>query len=391
MPSYNRAPARALPDSAAVAHSRRLVEHIRASIDAAGGWLPFDRYMEAALYTPGLGYYVAGAPKFGAAGDFVTAPELGPVFGRTLARQVAEALERLGGGDLFEFGAGSGALAAVLLPELARLGRLPEHYRILEPAAELRRRQRERLGALPADLGARVDWVEGLPERLHGIVLANEVLDAMPVHRFLIQEGIREIQVGWDGDGFVERAGRVSSPGLSRAVAGLQAEGLARDPGYASEVNLRLGPWIAALAESLEAGLLLILDYGYPRREYYLRERRQGTLICHYRHHAHADPYFLPGLQDITANVDFSALAQAGREAGLELLGYTTQAHFLLGCGLDEVVAGLNGNERLDGIQQAKQLVLPQIMGERFQVMALGRGIEGPLRGFRLRDLRDRL
>jgi SAM-dependent MidA family methyltransferase len=383
------------PDPAARAHSARLEAQIRSQMEAAGGRLPFDRFMDLALYAPGLGYYVAGSRKLGAEGDFVTAPELSPLFGACLARPCAQVLAELGGGDILELGAGSGALAVSLLEALAEVGSLPGRYLILEPSPELQERQREAVAGLDPALGARVQWLQELPRRLRGLVLANEVLDAMPVHRFQIWDGaIMEVYVSWDAEGFREWVGPPESPGLVAAVAELQAAGLAVDEGYGSELNLRLGPWLAALGQGLEAGALLLIDYGYPRPVYYLAERSMGTLMCHYRHRAHPDPYVLVGLQDITAHVDFSAQAGAGRAADLELLGYSTQAHFLLGCGLDELLSRTLTQDpfsRMRQLQQAKQLILPDAMGERFQAMALGRGLQQPLPGFQLRDLRGRL
>lgn len=379
------------PDPAARAISERLGTRIREAIAESGGRLPFERFMELALYAPGLGYYVAGAHKFGPGGDFVTAPEVSPLFGRCLAAQCAEALERLGGGDILEFGAGSGALAAELLAELERRDALPARYRILEPSPELRERQRARLAERLPHLIARCDWLERLPQGLRGVVIANEVLDAMPVQRFRIGEQgeIEELFVIAHAEGFAEVGAPPQSPGLIEAVRVLQAAGLARAPGYSSERNPHLGPWMRALAESLDAALVLLIDYGQPRAVYYHPERAMGTLMCHARHQAHHDPYRDPGLQDITAHVDFSAAAEAAEAAGLQLAGFTTQAHFLIGCGIDALLA-----EHPDALELslgAKQLLLPTAMGEAFKVLGLERRLGGPWRGFSVRDLRDAL
>ena len=350
--------------------------------------------MELALYAPGLGYYVAGAQKFGAEGDFVTAPEISPLFGRCIARQCREVLDVLGGGDVLELGAGSGALAADLLSALLANSGFSGRYLILEPSPELRARQRALLAERVPVLVDRICWLERLPEAFTGVVLANEVADAMPVHRFRIREdgSAGEVMVGPRGDRWEEQAADPVSPGLEGAVRALQSEGLAVTPGYGSEINLRLRPWIAALAGALRRGLVLVIDYGYPRREYYHPERSEGTLLCHHRHRAHGDPYRYIGLQDITANVDFTALAEAGAEAGLGVAGYTTQAHFLIGCGLDALLAdAMEGDGGVELILGAKQLVLPSAMGERFCVFALTKGIEGSWRGFSVRDLRGRL
>jgi SAM-dependent MidA family methyltransferase len=382
------------PDAAARACSDRLVQCLRAQMQQQGGELPFDRFMELALYAPGLGYYAAGSQKFGAAGDFVTAPEISPLFGRALARQCAEVLGHLGAGDVLEFGAGSGALAISLIQELAALKQLPERYWILETSADLRQRQQAAIAGLPSALAARVHWLDGLPDALRGVVLANEVLDAMPVHRFQMVAGVvGEVVVHWDGAAFVERI-RPAAAALCAAVDELRRSGCALGDGYASEINLRAKPWSEALARALRQGVALLIDYGYTRQEYYLPERSMGTLMCHYRHRAHADPYWLPGLQDITAHVDFSALAQAATAAGLQVAGYSTQGNFLLGCGLDDILAASDASDvgrHMDLVQQAKRLVLPSAMGERFQVLGLSKAYHQPLSGFALRDRRERL
>ncbi len=386
-------PAHGAADSADLAThlSAQLHDRIRAAIARADGRLPFDRFMELALYAPGLGYYVAGAPKFGPGGDFVTAPELSPLFGQCVAAQCAEVLERLGGGDLFEFGAGSGALAVQVLQELDRLGALPHRYWILEPSPDLQDRQRARLGAEVPRLAERCDWLTELPRELRGVVLANEVLDAMPVQRFRVREdgGIDEIFVTDRAGTLVEVTAPIRSPGLAEAVAVLQSAGFARTAGYASEINPCLAPWLTALADTVETGLILLIDYGYPRSGYYQADRTMGTLLCHHRHQVHDDPYREIGLQDITAHVDFTAVAEAGLAAGFDLAGFTTQAHFLLGCGIDALMTA--APDSLDQALGAKQLLLPTAMGERFKVLGLTKGMSGPWRGFSVRDLRDRL
>lgn len=371
--------------------------HLQAEIRSAGGALAFDRYMEQALYAPGLGYYVNGRRKFGEGGDFVTAPELSAVFGRCLARQVGEGLDRLNGGSVLELGAGSGRLAVDLLQELASRDELPADYRILEVSPSLRAAQRELIGAQVPELLPRVRWLDRLPSSgFRGIVVANELLDAMPVNRFRVKgAGWQELFVV-EHEGGLRDSWRVpQSPGLVDALEHLWPEQAGRPAdGFHSELNMRLRPWLSAMANSLDAGMLLLIDYGYTRREYYHPERRQGTLICHYRHRAYADPYLLPGLQDMTANVDFSAVAEAAIANGLELAGFTTQAHFLIDSGLDEILAASDaGNPRahLQLAQGIKKLTLPSEMGERFKVIALTRGVEGELSGFRSRDLRGRL
>ena len=380
-------------DAAAV--SRRLHALLRAEAQAAGGLLPFDRFMELALYAPGLGYYAAGSTKLGAAGDFTTAPEVSPLFGRCLAAQCREVLVDLPGGNILELGAGSGTLAAEILEALAREGPLPGRYLILEPSPDLQARQAKLISERIPWAAGRVHWLSRLPVGFRGVVLANEVLDAMPVHRFRIGEdgAPLELLVRPSADGWEEVADRPRSPGLTQAVRALQSQGLATEPGYASEINLRLGPWLEALTAALNQALILLIDYGYPRGDYYRAERRGGTLMCHARHRAHADPYRDIGLQDITAHVDFTAVAEHGAAAGLVLGGYTTQALFLIGCGLDRELAGAaaDPSRAMDLALGARTLVLPSAMGERFQVIALEKGVTGPWCGFASRDLRTRL
>jgi len=384
----------ASPDGAAAEHSRRLATLIRQEMDARGGLLPFDRFMELALYAPGLGYYVSGARKLGAGGDFVTAPEISPLFGRCLAAQCREVMDRLEGGDVMEIGAGSGALAEHVLTELELQSALPERYLILEISPELRERQRSLLAQRLPRLSERIRWLDRLPEGFQGVVLANEVLDAMPVHRFRIETGGKpmEIFVRPRDDGWEELTAVPVSPGLEAAVRALQSEGLAIAPGYVSEINLRLAPWLDALYGATERSLVILIDYGYVRTEYYRDDRRGGTLMCHHRHLAHTDPYRSLGLQDITAHVDFSAAAEGGLTAGFGLGGYTTQAHFLIGCGLDRLLAeAVSRPDSMNVLAAARQLVLPQAMGERFRVLGLEKGVAGPWRGFAVRDLRGQL
>lgn len=383
------------PDAQARAHSLKLVSLIRDEIAAAGGRIPFDRYMELALYAPGLGYYTAGARKFGGAGDFVTAPEISPLFARCLARQCRQVLEDLGGGVILEVGAGSGVLAADLLLELERLNCLPERYLILDLSPDLRQRQRETLEQRAAHLVERVDWLIAFPDTcLSGVVIANELLDAMPVHRFRYADQVLQEQyVSWNGEQFQLVWDAPASADFARQLAAPLAR-LAGVDEFESEINLRAGPWLAALAGCLERGAALLIDYGHSGAEYYHPARNRGTLMCHYRHRAHSDPLVYPGLQDITAHVDFSAIAEAAVASGFNVVGYTTQAFFLMGSGLDELVAASDPNDvaaHLDLVQGVKQLTLPTEMGERFKVLGLTRGWDGPLNGFALRDMRDRL
>jgi SAM-dependent MidA family methyltransferase len=372
-------------------------DHLRQAIAQAGGLLPFDRFMELSLYAPGLGYYVNGRRRFGEGGDFVTAPELSPLFGRCIGNYCAAQLERLGDGDLLEFGAGSGRLALDVLRRLRELDRLPRRYFILELSPDLRRQQAETLNADAAGLAECVEWLDTLPDTgFRGVVLANELLDAMPVHRFRRNDRAAwdELFVGYDGATFVDRWLPPRSPGLQAALDAIWSHRPAPSPPYESEVNLRLGPWLGALGSRLEAATVLLIDYGYTQSEYYHRERSKGTLICHYRQRAYAAPYRLPGVQDITANVDFTALARAAVAAGFSVDGFTTQAHFLIDTGLDGLLAGSDPQQiaqHLVLMQGVKKLTLPSEMGERFKVIGLSRGMAPAGIGFNARDLRDHL
>lgn len=386
------------PDADALAHSARLRTLIHAQIAQAGGAIPFSRYMELALYAPGLGYYSAGASKFGAQGDFVTAPELGMVFARSVAEAVAPVLRELGpGATLLELGGGSGAFAQAALGRLAELDALPDSYALLEPSADLRQRQHELLrAALPESLTRRVSWLDAPPQGdWHGVLFANEVLDALPTPRFAIGEGeVYEEYVVVGGD---DRFGTVLRPAdalVSGAVGHVERNlGQPFAEGYRSEILPQLPYWIQAVAGALRRGAMLFVDYGYPRREYYLPERRDGTLVCHYRHRAHGDPFFLPGLQDLTAFVDFTALAEAGVGAGFDFAGYCSQASFLIGNGLAgqlEAIESLPEPERMRRKHEVKRLTLPGEMGERFQAMGFERGVDFSA-AFALGDLSHRL
>ncbi len=433
------------PDTAAQAHSDRLVTQIRDEIKAQGGRISFARYMALALYAPGLGYYSAGAHKLGQAGDFVTAPELSPLFSRCVARQcqqvLAHNLSGLGRGDILEVGAGSGVMAADVLAELEVLGCMPEHYFILEVSADLRQRQQETIALRVPHLAARVSWLDTLPAvGFQGVVLANELLDAMPVHMFEIEvrcdtrvtggaTGISERYVTWatpappgdtqgvvgersegfrlpqppldigasctaDEGRFVWCHGPLSDARLMQRITRIQDEYGGFAPGYISEINLAAEDWLRSIAALLVRGMVLLIDYGFPRHEYYHAQRSGGTLMCHYRHRAHGDPLILPGLQDITAHVDFTALADVASEVGLSVAGFTTQAYFLLSSGLGEMVAAhdpADVRQHLMMTQQVKKLTLPSEMGELFKVMALTRDVDVPLLGFGFQDQRRRL
>ena len=359
------------------------------------GMIPFSRYMEMALYEPGLGYYSAGLHKLGESGDFVTAPEIGSLFASCLANQVAELADTLDPYDILETGAGTGQLAADLLQELAP-NRLPNRYLVLERSADLRQVQRERIAAAAPGLVDRVEWLEQPPTTpWQGVLIANEVLDALAVERFRMgTDGVEQLCVAQQ-DGQFTWASRKAPAQLELAVEQMMA-GIETgfQPGYRSEINLHTAHWLSAITRQMERGLALFIDYGYPRAEFYLPERSDGTIMCHYRHRAHDDVFFWPGLQDITAWVDFTALAEAADSCMLDVEGYSSQTMFLLGCGLDQILAGHSSDSADGGLAlsaQARQLTLPGMMGEKFQVMGLGRGLDQPLRGFSLQDLRRRL
>lgn len=383
------------PSAQAQAHSQRVAGLLRERMRAAGGWLDFSQFMELVLYAPGLGYYSAGSVKLGPAGDFVTAPELSPLFARCLARACLPWLLKNPGSVILELGAGTGVLAAEMLTSLAGHGLPAVCYQILEVSADLRERQRVTLARLAPGHLASVEWLDELPGApLQGIILANEVADALPVSRFTVRDG-KPLALGVveSAEGFAW-ATRDAPAALSAAVAGIQRRfGVALPEGYSSEVSLGLPGWVHAIAAALGLGLFLLCDYGMSRREYYHRERRDGTLTCHFRHRAHGNPFLYPGLQDITAWVDFTALAEAGEAAGLRVAGYGTQAHFLLDAGLDAELAAMmtaDARANLLATQQAKKLLLPGEMGERFKLMALARG-DMELAGFGFRDLRHLL
>ncbi|HEY6721421.1 MAG TPA: SAM-dependent methyltransferase [Burkholderiales bacterium] len=369
-------------------HSDRVAEHIRGEIAASAGWINFARYMELALYAPGLGYYSAGAKKLGKAGDFVTAPEISPLYGQTLARQVMQVLEA-GFDEVLEVGAGSGALAATLLEELECSGKVPRSYLILELSADLRERSRDTLAAKVPHLLERVAWLNRLPPAFSGVVLGNEVLDAMPVHVVRMQGGkIEEGGVGVRNDRF-DWSWRLAAGEPLEAARSLKLP-----EGFRTEIQLAARGFVRSLAGVLEKGVALFVDYGFPQKEYYHPQRKEGTLMCHYRHYAHADPFFLPGLQDITSHVDFSAIAAAGREGGLEAAGYTSQAQFLVNCGITEVMSRTPPEDAtifLPLANQANRLMSPAEMGELFKVIALARGFSKPLAGFEEGDRRQSL
>ncbi len=363
------------PSPEAAAHSEEVSSLIAAQIADAGGWIGFDRYMELALYAPALGYYAAGARKFGGGsqgGDFITAPELSPLFAQALAGQLAQVFAQAPP-RIIEFGAGTGALARELLAALDARGLAVESYGIVELSADLQARQRELLD------DDRVHWLDAPPTDFAGAMIANEVLDVMPVRLFVREAGrLHERGVTLHG-GALAFATRTAEATIAEAVAEIEADVGPLADGYGSELGLLARGWMRAAGRWLGHGVLLAIDYGFPRREYYHPQRLMGTLMCHYRHHAHADPLWLPGLNDITAHVDFTAMAQAAHDGGLTVLGYTSQARFLLNCGLLDLVQRAESPRVANA---AHRLLSEAEMGELFKVLALGRGIDLPLAGF---------
>ncbi len=370
------------PSADALAISRTLATTLAADIADNGGWIPFSRFMEQALYAPGLGYYTAGSRKFGEGGDFVTAPELSPLFAQTLARQLAALLPQTAG-HLLEFGAGTGRLAADLLAELEALGQLPASYTIVDLSPDLIERQRATLAERVPHLASRVQWAAALPASFDGIMLGNEVLDAMPCE--LVSRGV---------DGTLQQRGVTvldgafcyeDRPFTDAALAGLAAELIPATPGYTSEISLANRAFIRTLGQTLQRGAIIMIDYGHSASEYYHPERHMGTLLGHYRHHTIQDLFYLPGLMDITCHVDFSAVAQSGINAGLDLIGYCSQAQFLINCGITELLSHLdaaNVKQYLPLAKAAQRLLSPVEMGETFKVIGFGKGVDIDWAGF---------
>jgi SAM-dependent MidA family methyltransferase len=377
------------PSPDAQLHSARLGCALRDEIAARGGWIPFARFMELALYAPGLGYYSAGAHKLGKDGDFITAPELSPLFGRSLVRQAAEIMAE-SAPHILELGAGSGKLALDILGELERMECLPERYDILEVSADFKERQRAFLHARAPHLVERVHWLDALPDEIAGAVIANEVLDALPVHLLRwCDSGILERGVAVLNDRFSWEERPVQDSALETAARNIRVP-----DNYLSEISLAAQGLVFALCSRLQNGALLLVDYGFGQDEFYHPQRNTGTLMCHYRHHAHDDPFYMPGLQDITAHVDFTAVAESAIGAGADLLGYTTQAHFLINCGITDFLSDRNPQNILDYLPlstQLQKLTSPAEMGELFKVIALGKNMPAPLLGFRAGDKSHRL
>lgn len=378
------------PTPDALSHSANLARLIQDEIGAAGGWLGFDRYMHLALYAPGMGYYSAGLEKFGESGDFVTAPEVSSLFGRCIARQAAQVLAATGG-NILELGAGSGKLAIDVLTELDRIGAVPAQYQILEVSANLRYKQKLSIESrLPLRILQKISWLESMPATFTGLVFGNEVLDALPVQLVAWHEnGICERGVAMENEQFIWCDRPLTDGQLLKA-----ARALALPPGYIGEISLAADGLIASLSVMLARGVILMLDYGFPRRELYHPHRAQGTLMCHYRHQAHDNPFVYPGLQDITAHVNFTATAEAAVGQGARLLGYTSQTQFLINCGITDFLAETSPGDAaayLPLAAQAQKLLSPAEMGELFKAVALGKNYDEPLLGFLRGDKRHTL
>jgi SAM-dependent MidA family methyltransferase len=389
--SRNAVPPLPEPDAAARAHSERVVAAVAAEIDAGGGFIAFERYMQIALYAPGLGYYVAGTRKFGPGGDFVTAPELTPLFGATLTTDLAAVLRATTERRIVEFGAGSGKLAADVLEALAQAGVPPSRYSIVEPSPELRERQRATLARLAPAPSARVEWLAEPPPSIGGAVVLNEVLDALPPHLIARRDG------RWLERGVTRRGHTLAWAERPLGSERLRALAAARFPAagdYESEINLAAETLIEDIGRRVAAGALIVVDYGFPRAEYYHPQRRHGTLMGHLRHRAHADPFLWPGLSDLTAHVDFTAVAEAGERAGLTVAGFASQASYLLSAGVLDRLQAVGRPESVAYLREAsavQTLTSPAEMGELFKVLALARNCDIDWRGFALADMTQRL
>ncbi len=382
------------PDDVAQQHSEKLIDLIKNEIEKNEGLISFQRYMELALYAPGLGYYAAGSAKLGEEGDFITAPEISPFFSQALANAILPVIEK--DQVILEVGAGRGRMAADILVYLKQKNKLPKEYWILELSADLIERQKQTIAETIPEFIDNVKWLDELPEAFSGIVLANELLDAMPVQLFQKTESdINDVDVVWRDNKFSFQLKSSFDERLVRRVKNIEAE-LERELGadYVSEINFAAEDWIKSIAASLQQGVIILIDYGFPRHEYYHEQRTQGTLMCHYRHRTHPDPFVYPGLQDITAHVDFTAMADAALKADLKVIGYTNQASFLMGAGLLELSAmneDVNVEQQMETASQIKKLTLPHEMGELFKVIGFSKDCDVLIPAFEFRDLREYL
>jgi SAM-dependent MidA family methyltransferase len=383
-----------IPGDLAQKHSEKLINLIKNEIDNNGGAISFQRYMELALYAPGLGYYAAGSIKLGEEGDFITAPEISPLFSQALANAILPALQT--DQVILEVGAGRGRMAADILIYLKQQNKLPKEYWILELSADLRERQKNTIEKSIPNFIDKVKWLDALPEKFSGVVLANELLDAMPVQLFQkAKDELNEVNVVWHEDRFAFQLKSNLDQRLVDRVKNIESElEIEFDSGYISEVNFAAEDWLKSIAERLQQGVIVLIDYGFPRHEYYHAQRSQGTLMCHYRHRTHPDAFVYPGLQDITAHVDFTAMADAALEAELQVIGYTNQVSFLMGAGLLELAALNDESEvqkQMEVASQIKKLTLPHEMGELFKVIGFSKNCDVSLPAFEFRDLREYL
>lgn len=380
------------PGEEALLHSRKMLDAIKLAIQQSGGGLTFQQFMQMALFEPDLGYYRCGTEKFGVTGDFITAPESSPLFGQCLARFYQQSGSA---GSILEVGAGSGRLAVSILEALQENSALPDAYYILELSSELRERQRRILhDAIPGYID-QVIWLDTLPEEFSGLVIANELLDAMPVIRFRIESGkVFEEYVVCDGDELAFAHEPTTNQRLLTRIEELrQQTTMSEADTYYSEVNFLAEDWIKSLADRMQSGLVVVVDYGYPRNVYYHAQRHMGTLMCHYQHRAHPDPLLFPGIQDITAHIDFTAMADAALAAGMDVAGFTTQAHFLLNLGLLELLETRQEDlpTYLRSSSEVKRLTLPGEMGEGFKVLVLTKNYQTDVSGFEQNDIRHLL
>ena len=385
-----------VPANVAIEHSKKVCTRIQKEIIEQQGSISFNQFMELALYEPGLGYYAAGSTKLGESGDFITAPELSSVYSFCLARQCQQVLNVINKGKILELGPGTGKMACDILQELERLNCLPDEYLLLETSADLRKRQQEQIKKNAPHFKGIIHWLDALPtKKFNGIIIANEVLDAMPVHRFVVHDdNMEELYVCFEEDKFVWVQKPLNEELRLETEKEIKALTDKLPQGYTSEINTNIQPWINSLADFFQQGVMLFVDYGYPRQEYYHSQRVDGTLLCHYRHRVHADPFFYPGLQDITSSVNFTRVAEAAINAGLEVRGYTTQAHFLMSCGLEDIIKQQESSNETDSVKlsgQVRMLTMPGEMGERFKVIALTKNMDILLLGFQFVDLRAKL
>lgn len=391
-----------VPDNDAAVHSLKVKQCLLDKI-AVNNSISFTDYMETVLYAPGLGYYSAGSTKLGAEGDFITAPEISSLFSQSVAQAILPVLERIENCSILEVGAGSGKMAAAILAHLESLNTLPTYYYILELSADLRLRQQQYINDTIPGLAERVIWLDSIPDNLNAVVLANELLDAMPVVRFRKeQQGISlEHVLNVDGEfqrSYCQDKNATISPRVNERVEEIEREGTKLEVGFVSEINFNAEDWLASIAEKLNSGIVLLIDYGYPQHEYYHAQRNAGTLNCFYRHRHHSNPFLYPGLQDITAHIDFTAIADSGIKSGLSLLGYTTQSHFLFGAGIAQLAEARTANFEDDNIvaqielaNKVKKLTMPYEMGEIVKVIGFSKNCEISLEAFQFKDMRDHL